>query len=187
MKRTVVSFVVIAILLFGSSLSFAGSWSTGDWDLSVGVFSMGIGSDLGDIIDDGYGLSLGFTNRVSKRFSYELLWVPSNHKDLLVEDNLKGSRYDLGFRFSLATNSSYDFYGSAGLSFHKLAFDNYTDYITGTYPYFGTGVELFTGKSGAVDLGIRYSSWEAKWHGSGFPDFDATTTVIHALYRFKYR
>jgi len=174
--------VPIAVL---SLVCLAAGPAYAQWDWSLGLVSIDIGDDLGDIIDDGYGLSLGATNRFSKSLAFEMVLDLSFHDTLIGPSaDIAYTRYDIGLRFFPVSGSSLNPYASAGLALHFMNFTDYADKIDGIALYYGAGVEVAVSKSGALDFGVRFSDWKGDWSPGSF-NVDATTTAIQALYRFK--
>lgn len=182
MKRNYFVLVLLAAFIFCTYVTPAEA----DWDWSLGLVSVDIGSDLGQIINDGFGLSLGSSNRFSKSLSFEFLWDMSFHDtSVSPKADLTYNRFDIGLRYFPFSGLSIDLYGSAGLALHFMSFHKYVDEIDGLSLFYGGGVEFPVGKSGALDFGVRFSDWEGDWTPGG-PNIDAKTTAIQAVYRFRY-
>jgi len=159
------------------------------WDWTVGLASINIGSDLGKVIDNDFGLSAGFTNHFSENFAFDFSLDRSLHDTAVAgATDLTYQRWNFGLRYFFLSRHSFDLYGAAGMTIHDLWFnDDYGDDISGISPYYGAGLEvpLNQDRTSSFNFTLRKSDWEGEWD-PGSVNIDASTIVIEAALRVYF-
>jgi len=178
--------LVLGVLLL-SGLLMVAPVGAGNWYLGGGLEYVNIGSDLGEVVNNGAGLTFNFGYRFTPVFALDVLWGASLHDDI-DGDNLAYGRFSVAPLFYLATQGSMQPYITVGIAGHALDWYDFNIEASGASFFGGVGFDYFFSPKHSIDVGLRYHPWDADFTISGI-DFDkteATSTIISILYNFHF-
>jgi len=170
--------LLVAILFFTglTEQSHANGWYVGG-----GLVKASFEDDL-QTIDSGNGLAFNGGYGFNENISVDLLSGVSIHDGGIVTGDIAQGFVMGGGKFSFGSDT-FRPYLLAGISFHFVDFEFFTESINGNGIYWGVGADIFVSKQGAINFSLRSSDWDGE---DSLLDYNVTTEVVTIAYNFYF-